>query len=57
MLTSATKTAIVNNITGSTAVATVTKPNFDPAASTNVRDSVRAVVQLILISPEYAVQR
>ena len=56
-LTSATKTEIVNYITGSTTVGGVTKPNFDPAASTNVRDRVRSIVQLIMISPEYAIQR
>ena len=55
-LTSGTKTEIVNYITGSTTVSGVTKPNFDPTASTNVRDRVRSIVQLIMISPEYAVQ-
>ncbi len=56
-LSSATKTQIINYITGSTTTGTVTKPNFDPAAPTNVRDRVRSIVHLIMISPEYAVQR
>jgi hypothetical protein len=51
-LTSDTKSTIVGFITGSTGG----KANFPSTASTNTRDRVRAIVQLILASPEYAIQ-
>lgn len=49
MLTTETKNVIIGFVANNT--------NFPTASATNVRDRVRAVVQLILISPEYAVQR
>ena len=52
-----TKTEIFNYITGSTTVNGKSTPNFLSTAPTNTRDRVRAIVQLILISPEYAIQR
>ena len=57
LITQATKAEIVNYVTGSTTVGTKTTMNFPTTNTTNVRDRVRAVVQLILISPEYAIQR
>ncbi len=56
-LTPATKTEIANYITGSTMVNGKAVANFPATNATNNRDRVRAIVQLILISPEYAVQR
>ncbi|MBS0659800.1 MAG: DUF1800 family protein [Verrucomicrobia bacterium] len=49
LLTTETKNVIIGFVANNT--------NFPTASATNVRDRVRAIVQLILISPEYAVQR
>ena len=49
LLTTETKNIIIGFVANNT--------NFPTASATNVRDRVRAIVQLILISPEYAVQR
>jgi uncharacterized protein (DUF1800 family) len=65
MLTSSTKTTIeslLNNTTAfpptSTATGTVASPPAAPTfPTTSIRDRVRAAVQLILASPEYAVQK
>ncbi len=48
-LTASTKSAIVGFVDNNT--------NFPTASATNTRDRVRAIIHLILISPEYAVQR
>ena len=47
-MSASSKTAIVNYVTNTT--------NFPTSSSTNVRDRVRAIVQMILLSSEYAVQ-
>ena len=52
-LTPATKSAIVSFITGTTNGSA----NFPSTSGTNTRDRVRAIVQMILASPEYAIQR
>ena len=65
MLTPDTKTAIltfVNNTTyfppTQTATGTTTAPPAAPSLpTTSARDRVRAIVQMILASPEYAVQK
>ncbi len=51
-LTAATKSAIVGFVTGTTSGSA----NFPSTSSTNIRDRVRAIVQMILASPEYAIQ-
>ncbi len=48
-LTTGTKNAIVSFVANNT--------NFPTASATNVRDRVRAVVHMIVVSPEYAVQK
>jgi len=55
VLTPQTKTTIINYVTGSTTVGNKTNPNFPSTSTNNTRDRVRAIVQMILISPEYAV--
>ena len=56
-LTAATKAEILKYVTGTTRVGTADQANFPTTSTTNARDRVRGIVQTILISPEYAVQR
>ncbi len=51
-LTSSTKTTIVNFVAN-----TANFPYSSPPVGTQVRDRVRAIVHLILTSPEYAIQK
>ncbi len=48
-LTASTKSTIVSFVDNNT--------NFPPAAANNTRDRVRAIVHLIVVSPEFAIQR
>ena len=56
-LTPETRAAIINFASNSTTFPYNVPPNSNPPTATQMRDRVRAIVHLIVTSPEYAIQK